>query len=400
MSEVTNGMNRTDNNLIYLDHNSTTPVDPKVLEAMLPYFSEIYGNAASVDHEAGNIAKRAVESAREICAQTINAKSEKEIIFTSGATESDNIAIFGISEQYANKGDHIITCVTEHKAILDCCARLEKLGKRVTYLPVDEYGLVDLEELEKAITSKTILISLMFANNEIGTIAPVKEIGAIARKHGVIFHTDAAQAVGHVPVDVQDMNIDILSFSGHKVYGPKGIGGLYVRRRSSPPVKLSPVIYGGGHEYGLRSGTLNVPGIVGIGKALEIASHRMDADASQYREIVGYMLSEIRQHVGEENVALNGHPTQRLPHNLNISIKGIESRSMIVQLKNIAISTGSACTSADVKPSHVILALGFGEERAHSAIRIGLGRGNTDKQIEEATSTIISKLRHLQKLKV
>jgi len=386
--------------LIYLDHNATTPVAPEVLSEMLPYFSQIYGNAASVDHEAGNIAKRAVENAREICGRTINAKSEKEIIFTSGATESDNIAIFGVADQYGNKGDHIITCATEHKAVLDCCTRLESLGKRVTYLPVDEFGLVDLNKLEEAITPETILITIMFANNEIGTIQAISEIGAIAHKHDVIFHTDAAQAVGHVPVDVQGMNIDILSFSAHKIYGPKGVGGLYIRRRSFPPVKLSPVIYGGGHEAGLRSGTLNVPAIVGLGKALESAKQQMDAETTRYQHLIKYMLSEFKDKLGHENVMLNGHPTQRLPHNLNISIKDIESRSLIVQLKNIAISTGSACTSAEVKPSHVIEALGFGEERAHSAIRIGLGRGNTYEQIKEATDIIVAKVEHLEKFKI
>lgn len=386
--------------IIYLDHNSTTPVDPEVLDAMLPYFSELYGNAASVDHEAGNIAKRAVEIAREQCAKIINAKSEKEVIFTSGATESDNIAIFGVADQYADKGDHIITCVTEHKAVLDCCAQLEAQGKRVTYLGVDEFGLIDLDELESAITSETILITIMFANNEIGTIQPIKEIGAIARKHGVIFHTDAAQAVGHISVDVQDMNIDILSFSAHKTYGPKGIGGLYVRRRSFPPVKLSPVIYGGGHEAGLRSGTLNVPAIVGMGKAVEIADEKMKAESERYTQLTQYILSHLKASLGDENVMLNGHPTLRLPHNLNISIKGIESRSLIIQLKRIALSTGSACTSAEVKPSHVINSLGFREERAHSAIRIGLGRGNTQEDIDEALSLITAKIQHLRKFKV
>ena len=353
---------------IYLDHNATTPVDPRVLEAMLPYFTEVYGNAASIDHEAGLIAMRAVETAREQCARIIGAADPKEIIFTSGATESDNIALFGVAEKDADKGDHIITCVTEHKAILDCCKRLEQMGKRVTYLPVDQYGLIDLDDLRKAITPRTILISIMFANNEIGTIAPVKEIGAIAHEHGVLFHTDAAQAVGHVPVDVEDMHIDLLSFSAHKIYGPKGIGGLYVRRRN-PRVKVAPVIYGGGHELGLRSGTLNVPGIVGMGKALEIAGQQMKADAKKYREWTKMMYEQLCEQLGD--VALNGHPTQRLPHNLNVSIKGIESKSLVVQLKNIAISTGSACTSATVEPSHVIKALGFGEDRAHSAIRLG-----------------------------
>ena len=382
--------------IIYLDHNATTPVDPRVLEAMLPYFTEVYGNAASIDHEAGHVANQAVERAREQCARAINARPE-EIIFTSGATESDNIALFGVAERYADKGDHIITCVTEHKAVLDCCQRLEQQGKRVTYLPVDQYGMVDPDAVRKAITPQTILISVMFANNEIGTIAPVKEIGAIAHEHGVLFHTDAAQAVGHVPVDVEAMQIDLLSFSAHKVYGPKGIGGLYVRRRG-PRVKVAPVIYGGGHERGVRSGTLNVPGIVGMGKAMELGAKEMKAEASRYREWTQQIYDQLCAELGAENVALNGHPTERLPHNLNVSLKGIESKSLVVQLKDIAISTGSACTSATVEPSHVILALGFGEERAHSAIRIGVGRGNNAAENGTAAATIISGIRRVQKL--
>lgn len=380
---------------IYLDHNATTPVDPRVLEAMLPYFTEVYGNAASIDHEAGHMAMRAVEAAREQCARIIGAADPKEIVFTSGATESDNIALFGVAERYADKGDHIITCVTEHKAVLDCCKRLEQMGKRVTYLPVDQYGLVDLDELRKAITPRTILVSIMFANNEIGTIAPIKEIGAIAREYGVLFHTDAAQAVGHVPVDVEDMHIDLLSFSAHKTYGPKGIGGLYVRRRN-PRVRVAPVIYGGGHELGLRSGTLNVPGIVGMGKAFEIAGQQMKADAEKYREWTRTMYEQLCEQLGD--VALNGHPTQRLPHNLNVSIKGIESKSLVVQLKNIAISTSSACTSATVEPSHVIKALGFGEDRAHSAIRIGVGRKNDTDQIRSAIEAIVVGAKKIRQL--
>jgi len=380
---------------IYLDHNATTPVDPRVLEEMLPYFTEIFGNAASIDHEAGHQAKRAVEAAREHCANIIGASDPKEIVFTSGATESDNIALFGVAEKYADKGDHIITCVTEHKAILDCCKRLEKMGKRVTYLPVDQYGIVDLDALRQAITPQTILISIMFANNEIGTIAPVSEIGAMAHEHGVLFHTDAAQAVGHVPVDVEAMNIDLLSFSAHKIYGPKGIGGLYVRRRN-PRVKVAPVIYGGGHELGIRSGTLNVPGIVGMGKALQLAKGEMKSEGEKYRQWTQMMLKQLQEQLGD--VELNGHPTQRLPHNMNVSIKGIESRSLIVQLKNIAISTGSACTSASVDPSHVILALGFGEDRAHNAIRLGLGRITSSVDIEVATSQIVYNVRRLRDL--
>ncbi|NJL06331.1 MAG: cysteine desulfurase [Chloroflexaceae bacterium] len=384
--------------IIYLDHNATTPVDPRVLEAMLPYFTEIYGNAASIDHEAGNLAKQAVERAREQCATAINARPE-EIIFTSGATESDNIALFGVAEKYASKGDHIITCVTEHKAVLDCCTRLAHQGKHITYLPVDQYGLVDPDAVRQAITPRTILISIMAANNEIGTLAPLREIGAVAREHGVLFHTDAAQAVGHIPLDVQAMHIDLLSFSAHKIYGPKGVGGLYVRRRN-PFVRVAPVLYGGGHERGIRSGTLNVPGIVGMGKAIEIGVQEMDADARRERAWTQQLLDYLREHLGEEQVALNGHPTQRLPNNLNVSLRGVESKSLVVQLKGIAIATGSACTTATVEPSHVILALGFGEERAHSAIRIGVGRGNAEGEISFAIGIVATAIGRLQRLVV
>jgi cysteine desulfurase len=385
-------------NYIYLDHNATTPVDPRVLEAMLPYFSEVYGNAASIDHDAGHTAKQAVEAAREQCARIINARDSKEIVFTSGATESDNIALFGVAERYADKGDHIITCVTEHKAILDCCDRLEKMGKRVTRLPADQYGFIDLEELRSVITDETILISTMFANNEIGTIQPIAEIGKIAREHGVLFHTDAAQAVGHVPVDVEKMNIDLLSFSAHKIYGPKGVGGLYVRRRN-PRVKVSPVIYGGGHELGIRSGTLNVPSIVGMGKSYEIAAQEMLAEADKYRTWLQNMLEQFQEQL--EGVELNGPAIgdQRLPHNLNISIRGVESKSLIVQVKaRVAIATGSACTTVDTKPSHVINALGFGEDRAHNAIRIGVGRTNTDEQLDDAVGVIVAGAKKLSRL--
>jgi cysteine desulfurase len=365
---------------IYLDYNATTPVDPRVVQAMLPYFTEIFGNAASNDHDFGLEAKRAVDKAREEIAALINAEPD-EIIFTSGATESDNIALFGVAEKYAHKGDHIITCVTEHKAILDCCQELERRGKKVTYLPVDQYGLVNPDDVRNAITPKTILISIMMANNEIGTIAPIKEIGAIAAEHGVLFHTDAAQAFGHIPIDVKDMNIHIMSLSAHKVYGPKGIGALY-RRRSNPRALLSPVIFGGGHERGLRSGTLNVPYIVGFGEAAKIAKREMAKEAIQFREWTNYMYRHLVAEVG--NVHLNGHPTQRLPHNLNVSIDGVESRALIVQMKNVAIATGSACTSAKVEPSYVILALGFKEDRASSSVRISFGRFSKMKHIQEA----------------
>jgi cysteine desulfurase len=379
---------------IYLDHNATTPVDPRVLEVMLPYFTEIYGNAASIDHEFGYEAKQAVDLAREQIAKAINAKPE-EIIFTSGATESDNIALFGVAEKYAHKGKHIITCVTEHKAILDCCKRLEQMGYTITYLPVDEFGLISLDELDKAITPQTILISIMSANNEIGTIAPLAEIGKIARHHQVLFHTDAAQAVGHIPIDVQKMNIDILSISGHKIYGPKGIGAIY-RRKSNPRALLSPVIYGGGHEKGLRSGTLNVPGIVGMGKAIELAVKKMKEETKRYRQFSILMWNMLQEEI--PGIVLNGHPTQRLAHNLNISIPGVESKALIVQLKEIAIAAGSACTTTSVEPSHVIIALGYGEERAHTSIRISLGRFNTESDIRVAAIYLINSLKSILRL--
>lgn len=377
--------------VIYLDHNATTPVAPRVVEAMLPYFTEKFGNAAS-EHVYGIEAKRAVDKAREQIAAVIHARPE-EIIFTSGATESDNIALFGVAEKYADKGDHIITCVTEHKAVLDCCKQLKKMGRRVTYLPVDQYGLVDPDAVRRAITPQTILISIMAANNEIGTLAPVEEIGAIAKAHGVLFHTDAAQMVGHLPVDVQAMNIDAMSLSAHKVYGPKGIGALY-RRRSNPRVKLEPRIYGGGHERGIRSGTLNVPAIVGFGEALEIASREMESDAARFRAWTQQMYQRLEEEI--EGVRLNGHPTQRLPNNLNVSLPGIDAKLLVMNLKNVAISTGSACTSASPEPSHAILALGFGEERAHCAIRVSVGRFNSDQQVYMAINHLIGSMKKLQ----
>lgn len=380
--------------VIYLDHNATTPVDPRVLEAMLPYFTEVFGNAASIDHEYGHQAKKAVDRSRAQIAAVINARPD-EIIFTSGATESDNIALFGVAEKYAGKGDHIITCVTEHKAVLDCCKRLEEMDKQVTYLPVDQYGLVDPEDVRRAITPQTILISIMAANNEIGTLAPLQEIGAIAREHGILFHTDAAQAVGHVPIDVQAMNIDIMSISAHKVYGPKGIGVLY-RRRSNPRVMLAPLIYGGGHERGIRSGTLNVPAIVGFGEALRIAQQEMDLNAVRFRTWTHYMHQRLAQEI--EGVQLNGHPTKRLPHNLSLSLPGVESKALIVRLKGVAVSAGSACTTARVEPSHVIRALDLGEQRAHTAIRIGVGRFNDDAKIEMAIERILDAVQQVQYL--
>ncbi|MCB0197555.1 MAG: cysteine desulfurase [Anaerolineae bacterium] len=382
--------------VIYLDHNATTPVDPRVLEVMLPYFTEKFGNAASIDHDYGHEAKQAVDQAREQIAAVINARPD-EIIFTSGATESDNIALFGVAEKYAKKGDHIITCVTEHKAILDACQRLETMGKSVTYLPVDHFGRVDPDAVRRAITPRTILISMMAANNEIGTLAPLAEIGRIAAEHDILFHTDAAQAVGHIPIDVRAMNIHILSISAHKIYGPKGMGALY-RRRSLPRVQLEPVIYGGGHERGLRSGTLNTPGIVGFGESLRLAKKEMTKDAARFRGWTQQIYERLQVELGE--VLLNGHPTERLPHNLNVSLPGVESKALIVKLKGVALSAGSACTSAKVEPSHVIQALGFGDDRAHSAIRISVGRFNNDAQIASAIDQIGMAVRNLQTMRV
>jgi len=374
---------------IYMDSHATTPVDPRVLEAMLPYFSETFGNAGSIDHLYGAVAADVVKNAREQCAHILNAHPD-EIIFTSGATESDNIAILGVAEQYSAKGDHIITCVTEHKAVLDTCKHLQKTGKSVTFLPVDKYGLVDPSEVEAAITDKTVLISIMTANNEIGTIAPIKEIGVIAHKHDVIFHTDAAQAVGHIPMDVKAMNIDLLSFSGHKIYGPKGIGGLYVRR-NNPRVKLSPIVFGGGQEKGIRSGTLNVPGIVGLGKALAVAEKEMGKEEKQFWQWTTQMFDAFRE--AYPSVMLNGHPTKRLAHNLNVCFPGIESKALIHLLRDdLSISAGSACTTTSVEPSHVLLAIGRTVEESHSAVRFGLGRGNIENNVISSIENVIKSI--------
>jgi cysteine desulfurase len=380
---------------VYMDYHATTPVDPRVLDTMLPYFNQEFGNAASIDHIYGSRAAEAVEKARKQIAHTINAKSE-EIIFTSGATESDNLALLGVAEQNSDKGDHIITCATEHKAVLDSCKRLEKLGKSVTYLPVDMFGMVDIAAVENAITDRTILISIMAANNEVGTIAPIAEIGRIAHKHGVLFHTDAAQAAGHIPIDVEAMNIDLMSISAHKIYGPKGIGVLYVRRRN-PKVNVAPIIFGGGHERGLRSGTLNVPGIVGFGKALEIAEKEMKAEDSRFRKWTANMLGSFQQAFGGSE--LYGHPIKRLAHNLNVSFEGIESKALLHLLRSdLAISAGSACTTAIVAPSHVLTAMGIDEKKAHSAVRFGLGRFNTEEEIEYAIERVIWAVSKLKRI--
>ncbi len=377
---------------VYLDFNATTPVDKRVLAAMLPYFSEDFGNAASATHAFGRQALASVNHARQQIASLINARPN-EIIFTSGATESDNIALLGVAEPYAHKGDHIITCVTEHKAILDSAKRLEKLGKRVTYLPVDAFGQVDLDQLRQAITPQTILISIMAANNEIGTVAPLREIGRIAREHGVIFHTDAAQYAGHLPLDVEALNIDLLSISAHKLYGPKGIGALYVRREN-PRVDVSPVIFGGGHEQGIRSGTLNVPAIVGFGAAAEWCQAELEEEAARLRGYCARILDELSRHI--EGVELNGHPTQRLPHNLNITIRGTSSSDFIALLDDVALSAGSACNAANPNPSHVICALGFGTERALSSLRLSVGRTTTLEDVDYAIGRIIEASRILQ----
>lgn len=390
----------TDNNgvsrlPVYMDHHATTPMDPRVLETMLPYFTEHFGNAASIDHEYGAGAGQAVETARQQIAQLINAKPD-EIIFTSGATESNNLAILGAAERYADRGNHIITCVTEHPAVLDPCRYLESKGWRVTYLPVDRYGLVDPDILRQAITPQTVLISIMAANNEIGTIAPVEEIGRIAREHEVLFHTDATQAVGKIPVDVETMSIDMLSLSAHKMYGPKGIGAIYVSKRR-PRVRLAGQIHGGGHERGMRSGTLNVPSIVGLGKAVELCEQEMVTEAERLRELRDKLWAGMQAEL--DGVELNGPPSRRLPHNLCFAIPGAESRSLLVQLKNeVALSTGSACTTVKVEPSHVIIALGYSEERAYSSLRLGLGRENSHADVDFVVRQISEKIKRVKEL--
>jgi cysteine desulfurase len=378
---------------IYLDHHATTPLDKRVLDEMMPYFTEKFGNASSLDHSFGYDASVAVEDAREKIANAIGARHD-EIVFTSGATESDNIALLGTMQKYASRGNHLITCVTEHKAILDTAKHLESLGKKVTYLPVNEFGEIDLKELEDSITDETVMISIMAANNEIGTIADVKAIGEIAHRHDVIFHTDAAQAVGHIPVNVEKMSIDLMSFSAHKMYGPKGVGALYVRG-VKPRVKPDGLFYGGGQERNIRSGTLNVPGIIGFGKAMEISQKEMDAENKRFSEWSGMMLEEFKKIGG----MLNGHPTNRLTHNLNVYFPGIEGKSIINSVsKEIAISAGSACTTQLVEPSHVLLALGLDEDTTHHAIRIGLGRFTSKNEINIVTKKICSVILFLKQI--
>ena len=380
---------------IYLDHHATTPVDPRVFEAMTPYFTENFGNASSLDHPYGHDASVAVQKARETIANAIGA-NVAEIIFTSGATESDNLALIGVMERNKEKGNHLITCATEHKAILDTAHHLESLGYKVTFLPVDEFGQINLESLKEAITEQTILISIMAANNEIGTIADIAEIGKITHENGVLFHTDAAQAVGHFPIDVQKMNIDLMSFSSHKIYGPKGIGALYVRSLS-PRVKIDSIVYGGGQERNIRSGTLNVPGIVGFAKAIEIAQKEMEQENTKFKKWMGLMLAKL----SEAGAKLNGHPEKRLAHNLNVRFDGIESKAIINSVsKKIAISAGSACTTQVVEPSHVLLALGLSEDQTHSSIRVGCGRFNTEEEIQIAADEIYHAVESLAKIRI
>ncbi len=383
---------------IFLDNHSTSPMDPRVLDAMLPYFVEKFGNAASRNHAFGWAAEEAVENARKQIAKLIKADS-KEIVFTSGATESDNLAIKGVLEMYKEKGDHIITSSTEHRAVIDRAQALEAKGKATaTYRHVDKYGMVNPEDVRKAITDKTVLISVMLANNEIGTINPVKEIGKIAKEKGVLFHCDATQGVGKIPVDVQDMGIDLLSFSAHKIYGPKGVGALYVRKKN-PRVRIAAQMDGGGHERGMRSGTLPVPLIVGFGKACELCEQEMATESVRLAAMRDRLQAGIMKEIDE--AYLNGHATQRLPHNLNISFAYVEGESLLMGMKDIALSSGSACTSATLEPSYVLRALGVGVELAHSSIRFGLGRFNTDEEIDytiKKVIEIVTKLREMSPL--
>ena len=382
---------------VYLDNNATTPMDPRVLETMIPYFTEHFGNAASRNHPFGWQAEEAVDYAREQVAKLIGA-DPKEIIFTSGATEGDNLGIKGVFEMYASKGNHIITCTTEHKAVLDTCKHIEKLGAEVTYLEVNNEGLVNLAELEAAIKPTTILIAIMYANNEIGVIQPVREISALARKHGVLFFTDGVQAVGKIPVNVLEDGIDIMAFTAHKMYGPKGIGALYVRRKN-PRVKVTAQMDGGGHERGMRSGTLNVPGIVGFGKACELAREEMQQDAERLSKLRDKLETELLQ---IEETYVNGSRQHRLPHVSNVSFKYVEGEGLMMGFnKNIALSSGSACTSASLEPSYVLKALGLGDDLAHSSLRFGLGRFTTEEQIDytiKAVTDTVLKLREMSPL--
>lgn len=378
---------------IYLDNNATTPLDPRVLEAMLPYFTEKFGNAASRNHAFGWVAEEGVDYAREQVAKLIGC-TEKEVIFTSGATEADNLAIKGVFEMYKEKGNHIITAVTEHKAVLDTCKHLEKNGARVTYLGVKEDGLIDLAELEAAMTPETILVSIMYGNNEIGVIQPVKEISVIAHRFGALFMTDATQAVGKIPVDVNTDGIDLMAFSAHKMYGPKGVGALYVRRKN-PRVKVTSQMDGGGHERGMRSGTLNVPGIVGLGKACELCRLEMESETIRLSALRDKLESTLNK---MEESYVNGNTQHRLPHVANISFKYVEGEGLMMAMSDLAVSSGSACTSASLEPSYVLKSLGLSDDLAHSSIRYGLGRFTTEEEIDQAIAVTEKAVNHLRDL--
>ena len=384
---------------IYMDNQATTPVDPRVIEAMVPFLGEIYGNAASRNHAFGWAAEEAVDRGRSQIADLVGARP-KEIIFTSGATESDNLAIKGVAEFYADKGNHIITAVTEHKAVLDTCQALERADvAEVTYLPVDQYGRVDVDDVKKALRDETILISLMYANNEIGTLHPIREIGKLAKERGILFHCDATQGVGKIPVNVDEDGIDLMSMSAHKMYGPKGCGALYVRSRR-PRVRLRAQMHGGGHERGMRSGTLNVAGIVGFGKACELCGQELEAEAGRLISLRQRLYNGLTENL--EDVYLNGHPTERIPGNLNLSFSYVEGESFLMGLnREIALSSGSACTSATLEPSYVLKALGVGEELAHTSIRFGLGRFNTEEDVDyvvKRVSEVVIRLREMSPL--
>jgi cysteine desulfurase len=380
---------------IYMDNHATTPVDPRVLEAMLPWFTTKFGNAASRTHAFGWEAEAEVEDARETIAKLIGADSGKEVVFTSGATESDNLAIKGVAEYYADKGKHIVTTVIEHKAVLDSCKRLEKQGYQVTYLPVGKDGIVDPADVEKALTDRTILVSVMLANNEVGTIQPIEEIGKITRSRGVLLHCDAVQGVGKTEFDVKKMNVDLVSLSAHKIYGPKGIGALWVRR-SKPRVRLVAQMDGGGHERGMRSGTLNVPGIVGFAKAAKILIEEGRAEADRLRALRDDLHHQLTAAL--DMAVLNGHPEKRLPGNLNISFAFVEGEGLMMAIKDVAVSSGSACTSASLEPSYVLRSMGLDEELAHSSIRFGLGRFNTKEEVDFVAELVIGKVKKLRSM--
>ena len=379
---------------IYMDNHSTTACDPRVVDAMLPFFTETFGNAASRNHSFGWEAEEAVDQARRRIAKLIHADA-KEIVFTSGATESDNLALKGVVEMYKEKGDHVITSSTEHRAVIDAAKSLEKKGVRVTYLHVDKTGMINPDDVRAAITDKTILISIMLANNEIGTIHPIQEIGKIAKEKGVLFHCDATQGVGKIPVNVSDMGVDLMSFTSHKLYGPKGIGALYVRRKA-PRVRLVPMIDGGGHERGMRSGTLPVPLIAGFGKAVELCEREMPTESVRIQGLRDRLQAGMTDAL--EAVYLNGHPTERLPGNLNLSFAYVEGEALLMGVKEIALSSGSACTSATLEPSYVLRALGVGSDLAHSSIRFGLGRFSTPEEVEYTIDRMIKAVNHLREM--